>query len=111
MDQTALIYGGQNLFQMDQTQNHHVVPNKLLILNSNTNSSGGSITDESSRSEFGSSIDNITEVVSLTNSCQRKQRHETSLGQLTKKFVGLLQDKQGVSRFHAFRAFVFAPEH
>jgi len=87
---TALIYSGQNLFQMET----HVVPNKLLILNSNTNSSSGSIVDESSRSEFAS-IDNLSEVNNISNNCQRKQRHETSLGQLTKKFVNLLQDKQG----------------
>jgi len=93
-----------SLFQMQmETQNHHHVPNKLLILNSSTNSSScGSMADESSMSEFGASIDNITEVnVNLQNNNnnsqqqQRKQRHETSLGQLTKKFVGLLQDKQG----------------
>lgn len=98
---SALIYSAQNLFQIDhhsQQNNNHVVPNKLLILNSNTNSSSGSGVDESSRSEFGASMDNLTEMVSITNNnLQRKQRHETSLGQLTKKFVGLLQDKQGVS--------------
>jgi len=90
-NQTTAYYTTQNVF-LDQTQNH-VVPNKLVILNSNTNSSsGGSIVDESSRSEY----DNMSELSLTNNNCQqRKQRHETSLGQLTKKFVGLLQDKHG----------------
>lgn len=103
---TTYSTNGQNLFKIDNhlltNQNHHI-PNKLLIINSNTNSSSGSVVDESSRTEF-SSIDNLSDVVNLnnsnstfTNNSQRKQRHETSLGQLTKKFVGLLQDKQGVS--------------
>ncbi|KAK4337023.1 hypothetical protein RND71_043999 [Anisodus tanguticus] len=85
----TIVYSGQNIYNVE-----HSVPNKLFILNSNTNSSSGSVVDESSRSEFAS-IDNLSEVVGLTNNCQRKQRHETSLGQLTKKFVGLLQTKQG----------------
>lgn len=99
---STILYGAPNgpHFQVEsQNSNPHTLPNKLLILNSNTNSSSGSGVDESSRSEFGVSIDNLSDVVGLThaNSCPRKQRHETSLGQLTKKFVGLLQDKQGVS--------------
>lgn len=97
---STVLYGAPNgpLFQLEsQNSNPHAVPNKLLILNSNTNSSSGSGVDESSRSEFGVSIDNLSDMVVHANGCQRKQRHETSLGQLTKKFVGLLQDKQGVS--------------
>ena len=97
----TVLYGAPNgpLFQLEsQNSNPHAVPNKLLILNSNTNSSSGSGVDESSRSEFGVSIDNLSDVgLTPANGSQRKQRHETSLGQLTKKFVGLLQDKHGVS--------------
>lgn len=100
----TVLYSAQNVFQLER-QSANPVPNKLLILNSNTNSSSGSGVDESSRSEFGVSIDNLSDMVGLTsaNGCQRKQRHETSLGQLTKKFVGLLQDKQGVSVHFDFR--------
>lgn len=101
----TVLYSAQNVFQLErQSQNSNPAPNKLLILNSNTNSSSGSGVDESSRSEFGVSIDNLSDVVGLTNAngCQRKQRHETSLGQLTKKFVGLLKDKQGVSVHFVF---------
>ena len=102
---STVLYGAPNgpLFQLEsQNSNPHAVPNKLLILNSNTNSSSGSGVDESSRSEFGVSIDNLSDMVVHGNGCQRKQRHETSLGQLTKKFVGLLQDKQGVSVLFRF---------
>ena len=102
--------------------NHHgyVPPTKLFLQMhhhnhsaTSTSCSSGSLLDESSRGEFStgdacSELDFASDANSSTAAGRRKQRHETSLGQLTKKFVALLnQAEDGVSFLPFFRSFHF----
>lgn len=73
---------------------------QLFLMHSSASSSSGSLLDESSRGEF-SAGDTLSELDYSVDGSRRKQRHETSLGQLTKKFVSLLSQAQdGVSDLH-----------
>lgn len=82
------------------TYARHFAPpaKRLLPAHSSASSSCGSLLDDSSRGEF-SNGDACSELDFGSDAAsRRRQRHETSLGQLTKKFVALLdQATDGVS--------------